>query len=374
MKRTLLAVCGLTPQVLTETLYALSQQGRMVDAVRILTTRPGRERCLAQLLAPETGRYYGLLDEYGISRESVDFSAQHIQAVTDEQGRELDDILSEEDNERFLLACMEAAFDLTKQDNDVVFFSIAGGRKTMGACLSLAAQLYARPQDRVFHVLVSPEFESSRDFFYPPLVSRPAELVDGRGQPFVKETKFASVTLVPMPFFPLRRRLSDKLLKMPETPATLMLSLVREPAAELVLDLASKNISWKGFQLDPPPAQMTLYAFFALAKKESACGRRSCRGCAECALSFEGVAARQEEITRLYQRVTAGGPKSAISDSGIASLSKENFNSYRTKINREIINRFGAQEGARLQIEACGERPGVRYLLPLDRQRIKVIC
>jgi len=373
MRRTLLAVCGLTPQVVTETLFALHQQGRMVDAVRILTTRPGRELCLARLLAPETGRYYALLKEYGIEREAVDFSAQHVLAVTDEQGRELDDIASEEDNERFLLACMEAAFDLTQQDDAVVYFSIAGGRKTMGACLSLAAQLYARPQDRVFHVLVSPEFESSRDFFFPPLVSRPAELIDERGHPIVKETKYASVTLVPLPFFPLRRRLADKLLKSPATPATLMLSLVREPATELLVDLAAKTVSWKGFQLDLPPVQMTLYAFFALAKKDAACERRACRECAECALSFEDVATRQEEITRLYQRVTAGGPKAATSDSGIVSLSKENFNSYRAKVNREINNRFGAQEAARLQIKAHGNRPGVCYLLPVDRQRIKVI-
>ena len=28
--------------------------------------------------------------------------------------------------------------------------------------------LYGRPQDRIYHVLVSPEFESSGVFFYPP--------------------------------------------------------------------------------------------------------------------------------------------------------------------------------------------------------------
>ncbi|NLV24760.1 MAG: TIGR02584 family CRISPR-associated protein, partial [Deltaproteobacteria bacterium] len=41
MKTVLLAVCGLSPQVITETLYALHQQGRQVDAVRVLTTRQG---------------------------------------------------------------------------------------------------------------------------------------------------------------------------------------------------------------------------------------------------------------------------------------------------------------------------------------------
>lgn len=38
----------------------------------------------------------------------------------------------------------------------------------MSACMMVAAQLYGQPRDRVYHVLVSPEFESSSVFFYPP--------------------------------------------------------------------------------------------------------------------------------------------------------------------------------------------------------------
>lgn len=49
MKRTLLAVCGLSPQVITETLYALFQEGRLPDSVHALTTTEGKARCLSNL-------------------------------------------------------------------------------------------------------------------------------------------------------------------------------------------------------------------------------------------------------------------------------------------------------------------------------------
>ena len=55
MRNILLAVCGLSPQVITETLYALFHEGREVHAVHLITTRPGRDKVLAELLAPKTG-------------------------------------------------------------------------------------------------------------------------------------------------------------------------------------------------------------------------------------------------------------------------------------------------------------------------------
>ncbi|RKX57645.1 MAG: TIGR02584 family CRISPR-associated protein, partial [Thermodesulfobacteriota bacterium] len=42
---------------------------------------------------------------------------------------------------------------LTASKDTAVYFLIAGGRKTMSACLAVAAQFYGRPQDRVYHVL-----------------------------------------------------------------------------------------------------------------------------------------------------------------------------------------------------------------------------
>jgi CRISPR-associated protein Csx14 len=373
MKRILLAVCGLTPQVVTETLYVLHQQGRMPSAVRILTTRAGKDAVNAHLLNPTDGHYCRFLSEYGIPRDSVDFSFEHVLAVRDENGREIDDIGGEDDSEAFLKACMEAAFAATRDPEAAVFFSIAGGRKTMGTCLALAAQFYARPQDRLFHVLVSPEFESSREFFYPPARSRPMQLKDAKGQPFVKESRYARVTLVPLPFVSVRDRISPAMLRTPEEPAALLLSLIREQRPTLIVDIPARKLAWKGVELDMPPALLALYGFFALRKKEAACVRDNCRDCAECYVSFQDLSSVQGRISELYDRIAAGGPASDRSETGIAALDSQNFQSYKSKIAGEIKRAFGVYESPKIEIASEGARPNVRYGIPLSRERIRVI-
>jgi CRISPR-associated protein Csx14 len=372
MKRILLAICGLSPQVITETLYALHQEGRMPHGIRVITTRSGKEALYANFLS-ENGPYQRFLRDYGIEAPAVEFGPRHVIAVRDHNGVEIDDITGEEENELFLSACMEVTFELTRDRDTQVFFSIAGGRKTMGACLAMAAQCYGRPEDRIFHVLVSPEFESCRDFYYPPPVSVPITLQDRQGEPFVKETRYAKVTLVPMPFFPIRERLSDRHLKGPESPAALMLSLVREKRHELVIDLKARVVTWKGVQCDMMPAPLALFTFFAMLKKDNACDKINCRCCSGCFLNAVEVLDRQAQITDIYQRICGGKCIEEMSTSGVVALTTENFNSYRSKIARILEKAFGAHEMKNICIDSRGRKPGVRYGLAIGRERIRVV-
>jgi len=373
VKRVLIAVCGLTPQVITETLYAMLQQGKMPDAIRILTTCKGKEICNALLLSPVDGAYYRLLDEYGIRPDLIDFSTRHILTPVDEAGNPPDDINGEDENEQFLRLCMEQLFDATCHEDWQLFCSIAGGRKTMGACLTLAAQCYGRPQDRLYHVLVSPEFESSREFFYPPRQSREITLKDAKDQPYRKETRYAKVSLVAMPFFSIRDRLTERHLKQPESPASLMLSLVREKQPELLIDLAAGKLIWKGVECDLMPARLALYAFFAILKKEAGCTRKSCKGCDDCFVPITGIFERDGLIADLYRRIVPGKDHDAMSSTGITALSAENFNAYRSKLRRDLEKAFGPIEADRLEIGRRGRRPKTRYGLALEREQIKIV-
>lgn len=373
MKKILIAVCGLTPQVITETLYALLQQGSLPDAVRVLTTRKGKELCNALLISPVDGAWYRLLDQYGIARDRIDFSARHILAPCDDTGREPDDIAGEEESEQFLGLCMEQAFEATRSSDCQVFFSIAGGRKTMGACLTLAAQCYGRPQDRLYHVLVSPEFESSREFFFPPAVSTEITLRDAEGNPYRKETRFAKITLVTVPFFSIRERLTERHLKQPETPASLMLSLVREKRPELTVDLPGRKLVWKGVECDLMPARLALYAFFALLKKDAVCTVAHCKGCEVCCIPLHEVFAREGAIASLYRRIEPGRDHDAMSDTGIRAISAENFNAYKSKLRRDLERAFGPLEADRLEIAAVGRRPNTRYGLTLGREQLRIV-
>ena len=373
MKRILLAVCGLSPQVITETLYALHQNYQPVDAIHVITTRDGKERIFAQLLSGRSGHYYRYLAEYGIDANSIDFGPDNIHVITDEHGNEIPDIVSESDNERLLGKCLELAFRFTADPATAVFFSIAGGRKTMSACLMVAAQMYGRPQDRVYHVLVSPEFESNRNFFYPPRKSKIIELLDANGQPFFKETKYAEINLVHIPFVSIRDRFSGEYLDSPKDPGTLLLSLIKEEEAKLTVNLLNLKVIYKHLEADLMPARLALYVFFVLQKKNCPKDVSSCGKCRECFMNIQEILGNQGVIADIYGRLRKHYYLGADRVSGIMKLDKENFNSYRSKVNADLRKIFGVHAVKDIGISPIGRRPNTRYGIKLDKSRIEVI-
>lgn len=155
MDRILLAVCGLTPQIITETLYALHREGNIPNRVIILTTSAGRT------LTEPHGMIASFLADYGYPPSPSLLWESDI--VTPDSPA--DDIVTVEDSSAFQRLCMAQACQLTRDVDACVDFSLAGGRKTMGASLALAAQCYGRDTDRLFHVLVAAAFESRPDFY-----------------------------------------------------------------------------------------------------------------------------------------------------------------------------------------------------------------
>jgi CRISPR-associated protein Csx14 len=374
MKNILLAVCGLSPQVITEALYALHQEGRRVDAIRVITTRSGKDIINAMLLSPVDGRYHQYLRDYDLDAGQTDFHAGHVHVVTDEDGREIDDIVDEDDNERLLKKCLDITFTLTNDPETAVFFLVAGGRKTMSSCLTAAAQMYGRPQDRIYHVLVSPEFESNRDFFYPPPMPADIWLRDKNGEPFSKSTSYAQVNLIFMPFVSIRDSLEDECLKSPQDPATLMLSLIRESRPMLTIDIPGRKVTYKRTELDLPPALLALYAFFAMEKKDCRLEKTSCGSCSDCYLNVQQVFARQERIADLYRRIIGNDFLfSGRTDSRIVDLGDEAFHQYKAKIRNALKKQFGAYLTPRLEIASIGQRPDTRFGIAMDRERIRIV-
>lgn len=373
MKNILLAVVGLNPQVITETLFALHQNRQAVNEIHVITTRSGKEKIYAQLLGGGNGHYQRFLEEYGIAPDTIAFSHEQIHVVTDENGIEINDIFFARDNERLLAKCLRLTFEFTSRTDTAVFFSVAGGRKTMSACLTLAVQLYGRPQDRLYHVLVSPEFESSRAFFYPPKISRKIELKDDLGQPFIKDTRYAQVNLINIPFVSVRERLSPDHLSAPKDPGTLMLSLVKDEEAGLVVDLKHRKLIYKSLEMDLMPSHMALYAFFAGLKKDCDKPDHFCGHCRDCFQDISAILDRQADISRTYGKICGTRPLEEMSDSGILGLTSENFRSLRSKINRAVMIAFGPVAAKELEIAAIGARPDTRYGILMERCRMAVV-
>jgi len=372
MKLVMLAVVGLSPQVVTEAVYALACEGRQVDEIHLITTRSGRDEIMKQLLSPGDGKLAALCREYNLPLPDCGPHTLHV-LTTD--GAEIDDIVTQEDNENLLSLCLELAWKHTAREDRAVCFLVAGGRKTMTSCLTLAAQLYGRPCDRIYHVLVSPEFESCRDFWYPPRESTPITLRDPRGNPYQKESRYAEINLIPLPFVSLRDKMDKSLLARPRPPAELIASLIKEEEKELCVDLSAGRLVYGRQECDLTPAHLALYAWFASRKKDCPRPKRSsCRECVECFCeAAEVVSTFAPQIRRFYQLIPGSRLVEEMSRSGIVDLSAENFRSYRAKINAKITQAFGTSAAEKLIISATGRKPDTRYGIRIDRKGIRMV-
>ena len=149
-------------------------------------------------------------------------------------------------------------------------------------------------------------------------------------------------------------------------PAELLASMIRDKPSVLTVDLSERKISFKGIELDLYPAHLALYVFFA-AQKANCTMPSGCQNCTDCYLELCEILNRQEAISRRYHSTRAVDD---MSDSGILALTMENFNSYKSKINRAIIQRYGQGLAADLIIKPVGQRPNTRYGLGIERSSL----
>lgn len=211
-RRILLAVTGLTPQVLTETVYALacaSASPWLPTEVHLITTAPGAENARLTLLGPN-GEFHRLRADYDLPE--IAFPPENIHVVKDDEGGALDDIRTQADNTRAADFIVDMVRALTAEADSELHVSIAGGRKTMGYYLGYALSLYGRPQDRLSHVLVSDPYESNRDFYYPTPYEKAIHIRRGSKEITVDARK-AEVSLASIPFVRLREELPPRLLR-----------------------------------------------------------------------------------------------------------------------------------------------------------------
>lgn len=211
-RRILLAVTGLTPQVITETLYALATAGTpfVPTEVHLVTTATGAENARLNLLLPKTGWFHRLRADYGLP--AIDFPPNNIHTLRDADGMPLDDIRTPEQNILAADQISDLLRRLTDAPDTELRVSIAGGRKTMGYYLGYALSLYGREQDRLSHVLVSDPYETNRDFYYPTPYAHPIHVKRGDKELTV-DARHALVELADIPFVRLRDGLPEALLK-----------------------------------------------------------------------------------------------------------------------------------------------------------------
>jgi CRISPR-associated protein (TIGR02584 family) len=207
-------VTGLSPQVVTETLYALAVRlpaGRtpfVPSEIHLITTRQGAEHARLNLLSDKIGWFHRLRRDYNLPQIVFDASCIHV--LPDLGGTPLEDIRTPADNEQAADFITEKVREFTGDSTSALHVSIAGGRKTMGYYLGYALSLFGREQDRLSHVLVSAPYESNREFYYPTPEEYPVHVKQGDRE-ITYDARDAEVVLAEIPFVRLREGLPERL-------------------------------------------------------------------------------------------------------------------------------------------------------------------
>lgn len=265
-KKVLLCVAGMTPQIITETLYALHKRGERIDEIRVITTLSGKKELVETLLSKDgkLGKLDEFCQDFGIDRNSIKFDETTIILLRRPDGTNLDDIRTEEENEIAGNEICRVVRELCKDENVVIHASVAGGRKTMGVYLAAAMSLFGRAEDKISHVLVSEPFESHREFFYKPPKPKELELKDKRRV----STEQAEIFLAEIPFVRLRgTRLNlfgdeQTSYKDVVTKTQSDLALV-ESGTKLKLNLKKKTVAIAGREAKLSPREFFVYYMFA---------------------------------------------------------------------------------------------------------------
>jgi len=216
----LLAVTGLTPSILTETIWALAHPdaGRepvIPSRVIVVTTTDGRDK-IGKLFKPTPT--LGGVSPWAALRSSLeneghDLSGRLRFGQTADDVRvitacdrlkgcsvELADIRNRADNEATADFFLEIVRGIVENPDTQLIVSIAGGRKTMGALLYACMTLAGRETDRLTHVLVSKPFETLREYYFP---GQPGDKIRGQDE-VLYEPAQACVELADVPFVALR--------------------------------------------------------------------------------------------------------------------------------------------------------------------------
>jgi CRISPR-associated protein (TIGR02584 family) len=209
IKHILFSVAGMSPAIITETLFGLKTQGVVGGEIHLLTTSFGKKSM--QVLLGDSGQVAAFNRMY---KTNWLISPEWIETLVGDDRQPLEDLRSSVDNETAANAIVEKVRFWTEQDDVVLHASVAGGRKTMGIYLTQAMSWFARPDDDLSHVLVAEEFERNRDFYFPVIgVSSHESIVDFAEVPFVRMRYLLPPLLMKVDSYSQRVELSELYLR-----------------------------------------------------------------------------------------------------------------------------------------------------------------
>jgi hypothetical protein len=241
----------------------------------------------------------------------------------------------------------------------------------MGLFLGIAFQLFARPQDRLSHVLVSPpDLEGHPEFYYPPPAPTSYQTKTGRVR-----SLDARVELAEIPILLLRDKVSAVNLEEPSYSALIKMAQldVDRQAAPPALVLHDSSRSLRVAESPIPLAALEFAIYRVFAERRRACSQRTCSGCPSCGL---GAKAFLDESVMVVLRNTCVAlgirDERARALSGWGVDAPKRFRETQSRINRKIRDALGPGQWARRYlITPAGRHGETIYYLPAEPELIR---
>jgi CRISPR-associated protein (TIGR02584 family) len=353
-KKILLAVSGMSPQIITETLFALvtAKSPWVPDEIHLLTTVEGRQRAVLQLLEGKK-HFLQLLKDYKI-KHPIQLDASTIHVICDAKGQQMHDLRTPADNEAAADCISDKIRELTADPHTELHVSLAGGRKTMGFYAGYALSLFGRPQDRLSHVLVSSEYESLPDFFYP---THKTQVIHDRNDKPLDASK-AEVWLAEIPFVRMRGGLPENLLNGNKSfSETIELARKATEKPRLMLEPKYNRIILNGMEAKLQPSHMLLLLWAAWRKQNN---REPIQTLVEGEKNHE-YAKELFNITEHYWLEINGKTRSGLEKDGVTKMFLETNIS---RLNTSLREELGAELAFLCKLAVMKNGHGSGYALP----------
>ena len=382
-KEILVISTGLAPQVITEMLWWLAGReegpGIVPDAIHVVTTRKGAEKIEEQVLGPE-GKLAEFCREFGLPDLN---DRLHVSLPEAANPEDADDARDVETNVGYANCVTRLLRKLTDDPANRIRACLAGGRKAMSFYMGYAMSLLGKPDDDLCHVLVSPAFENSPEFWWKPKKPRKIQ-VGPKGQEQWRSTEEAEIDVAPIPFVRLRRLIPEKSLD--------ILNDFRELVTEANAGVERQRIVLTDSRLEVrfgdqaatlSPKQYALYRMVAEWREKSykGAGPHGIGPSHEGWLTMEDVAKHDKPAVRRFLDIRDDLPQSRVTNFRKGYVLKKeyamknDFNHTISNINKALDEKFDYIKSARVRIHQVthgGNNPA-RFGLAFEPHQIEII-
>ncbi len=370
----LFLVTGMTPQIITETLWALAcdpakQEKWVPNEIQVLSTTTGLKKIKDNLLG-DNGIFKKMCKEYNLPE--IKFDEKSLNAIVDKEGNKLDDLKTPEENELAADMICQKVREFTQDDNVSLHVSIAGGRKTMGFYAGYALSLYGRLQDQLSHVLVSEKYETLQGFYYPALkkgqnIIKKTHKKTEQGHDVYEEELLdafdAKVWLANIPFVRLREFINPKNTVVNKSFSTVieMVNASLQPFS-VILDVNDKKVIIGDKECKLSPKEFSLYLLVAELKLKGEALYYPAQNKRPNKEESDSTERHQKRFNEIYSKYKNEKKKEKIDEQYLCSG--------LAKLRKEFTEKFGESICEQIDIASVDGKNGGRRSINLDNHRI----